>query len=309
MPDVYRQPDLGSVANQRKRHLLIRICLNDLAHLIPAGYRSLPDCGNNVAVLPFENKTETEDIDKKVRESFYKHFSAKNYHDIELNEIDRTLEILLKTSSKSWRDISPRDLGSLFRADYIINGQVVDFDKYFLGVYSQISLTVAIQITRCEDAKKVWETVVTERSHDGAVPFGLIGIIPAAVRSSVHLLDEGALDLIERLNRELAAQIPDSSQPMHMAASPVFVELQVASFRDPKRAEKTRQEMEDKGFTPRIEIAMLGDRKWHRVILGPYFKFKDAEHAREKIRRDSSFKPIYLQRYPKELAQPATKAD
>jgi SPOR domain len=290
--------------------LLSTACSNTKSH----GERVILDWdhketgSNKVAVLPFENKTESEDLEKKVRESFYKHFSSKNYQDTEINEIDRALEIVLHNSSKSWRDLSPQSLGSLFQADYIITGEVLDFNKYFLGVYSQISLTVAVEIVRCQDGKKVWETILTERSHDGSVPFGLIGVIPAAVRSGVHLLDEPALDLIERTNRKLTAQIPDPTQPMTMA-SPFFVELQVASFQDLARAEKTRREIEKNGFNSRIETAMLDDRKWHRVILGPYFKVKDAETAREKIKQDWPFQPIYIHHYPSNTNNPKSKTD
>lgn len=251
----------------------------------------------NVVILPFENESGEKDLEKLVRESFYKHLSAKNYRDVELNEVDRALEILSHDSKTTWKDLGPSDLKRMFGADYAIYGEVLDYDEVFLAIYSQISLTVRVRIVRCQDGKEVWQQRTTERSHDGGIPLGLLGVIPAAVRSGIHLRDERTMDIIERLNRKLVDEIPE---PPKADALPFFVEIQVASFQDRTRAEKTKKNIETKGFSPRIETAILGDKQWHRVLLGPYYKVGEAETVKEQISEDTKFQPIYIRHYPKE---------
>ncbi|MGD9004934.1 MAG: hypothetical protein PVH94_11245, partial [Desulfobacterales bacterium] len=46
----------------------------------------------SIAILPFGNQTESEDINQFVRTTFYSHFCAKPYKDLELDEVDRKLK-------------------------------------------------------------------------------------------------------------------------------------------------------------------------------------------------------------------------
>lgn len=59
------------------------------------------DLSKVVVVLPFENLTSELDVEVMVRQSFYSQFTPKNYRDIEINEVDRALEILHKNYSNS----------------------------------------------------------------------------------------------------------------------------------------------------------------------------------------------------------------
>jgi replicative superfamily II helicase len=112
---------------------------------------------SRVVVLPFENLTAEPDLEKMVRQSFYSHFAPKNYRDIEINEVDRSLEILRKSYSKSWQDVSPQELGSLFQADFLIYGKVLQYTKIFAAVYSQVAIKVQVEMVKCSDGKGVWE--------------------------------------------------------------------------------------------------------------------------------------------------------
>ncbi|MCK4985318.1 MAG: hypothetical protein KAS40_07360, partial [Desulfobacterales bacterium] len=46
----------------------------------------------SIAILPFGNKTEVEDIAEFVRTTFYSHLTPHPYRDIELHEVDRKLK-------------------------------------------------------------------------------------------------------------------------------------------------------------------------------------------------------------------------
>ena len=245
--------------------------------------------------MPFDNETKEEGIQKLVRKSFYNHFSSKKYHDFELNEIDRSLKILEDTSSRPWKEIPASSLAEFFHTDFIIYGQVKEFEKIFLGIYSQIALTVKIDMVEASTGEVVLSRTITKRSHEGGVPFSLFGIIPAALRSGLHMKEERTLQLADQLNQELVSQIPDPPSP---PVSVYFIEIQVASFAEKARALKTFDELKIKGLEPRIETVKLGDRLWHRVLIGPYYELSEARKVRESVAQDSEFQPIFIYHYP-----------
>lgn len=186
--------------------------LNDDGNGRSRGWASQETGAIKAVVLPFENDTSEKEMEELVRRSFYNHFSSKRYHDIELDEIDRALEQVRKTSSGTWRDMTPSALGHLFQTDLVIYGRVQEYKKIFLGIYSQIALTVQVEMVACKTGEGIWRKTVTKRSHDGGVPFTLFGLIPSALQSGFHMQRERTLDLVERVSRELVEQIPEPAQ-------------------------------------------------------------------------------------------------
>ena len=248
-----------------------------------------------VVVLPFDNETDEKDLEILIRKSFYNNFSSKNYYDIELSEVDSALKTLEQTSSQTWRDLPPSSLGDFFHADFIIYGRVKEFQKYFMGIYSQISLKMGLKMVECKSGDVVWRKTIVKRSHEGGIPFSLFGIIPAALRSGFHMKQERTVDLISRANRELVAQIPN---PPHPPVASFLIEIQVASFLEKEKALKTLSEFKGKGFNPRIEKVTLWDRLWHRIIVGPYYKLSEAEKDKDRIAQNSNFQPVFIHHYP-----------
>ncbi len=246
-------------------------------------------------VLPFLNETTEQGLEKLVRESFYGHFSLKNYMDLELGEVDKVLETVEKTSGKSWEELTPAAFGRLFHTDYILYGKVKEFKKRFLGIYSQIAIKVEVEMAECQGGRIVFRKNIIKRSHEGGIPFTLFGIVPAALRSGFHMKEENTLNLIDRLNRELVDQIPD---PPLSPSMPCFVEIQVASFLEGGRAVETMKAFEEKGFRSRIQTVSLGERLWHRILLGPYYNPSQAEMDKDRIAKESKFQPILIHHYP-----------
>ena len=261
----------------------------------PSQWFQKDDSPKTVVILPFDNDTPEKDIEILVRKSFYNHFSSKNYHDFELNEVDSALETLQHASSQAWRDLSPSSLGDLFHADFIIYGKVKEYKKIFMGIYSQIALNVEVEMVECRSGNGFWRKTIIKRSHEGGIPFDLFGIIPAALRSGFHMKKERTIELIDRVNRELVEQIPDPPSP---PVAPFYVDIQVASFLEKKSALKTLKKFEGEGLKPRIETVILGDRTWHRILLGPYYELSEAEKIRNTIAQNSQFKPIFVRHYP-----------
>jgi hypothetical protein len=248
-----------------------------------------------VVILPFANETSEPELDKLVRDSFYGHFSPKNYRDFELNEVDGFLSSIQETTSGEWRKLPPSSLGGLFHADFLIYGRVTDFSKTFLGVYSQIALKMELEMVSTGGGETVFRKRMVKRSHEGGLPFSLFGIGSAAVRSGLHMKKERTLDLIDRLNRELVALIPDPPAP---PTSPVLFDIQVASFMEEKRALATSDTFIARGFRSRVEGVILQNQTWYRVLLGPFYNLSEAEQARDRVREQSHFQPILIQHRP-----------
>jgi hypothetical protein len=244
-----------------------------------------------VVVLPFENLTSEPDLENLVRKSFYSHFTPKNYRDIELNDVDRALDVLQSTSAKPWKDLSAIELGDLFHADFLIYGKVLEYTKVFAGIYAQIALKVSVEMVDAKTGEGFWWKTLIQRSHEGGVPFSLFDIIPGALRAGFHMQKERTLDLIERVSREFVEAIPDAP-PSWISA--FFLDIQVASFMEEGLALKTRQELQEKGYAARVESARMGDRTWHRVLVGPFPSSAEAGKVKALISEDPKFKPILI---------------
>ena len=245
--------------------------------------------------MPFDNLTSDDEMGTLVRKSFYNHFSSKNYRDIELSTVDRALESIRKTQAGAWREVPPETLGKYLHADYVVYGKVRDYQKLFLGVYSQIVLSVEVELVECRSGQGVWWKAETKRSHDGGIPIEWLSLMSATVRSGLHLQQGKTLDLVERINRDLANEIPEPSLP----PAPVFsLDIQIASFLEKDRAATTVEECKRIGFEARVETVQLTERTWYRVVLGPYKELPAAERDRKLIAEKTRFQPILVHHSP-----------
>ena len=249
----------------------------------------------SVAVMPFDNLTSDEEIGALVRKSFYNHFSSKNFRDVELSAVDQGLESIQKTRSGAWRDVPPDVLGKYLHVDFVIYGKVKDYQKLFLGVYSQIALTVEVEMVDCRNGKGVWWKTDTKRSHDGGIPLEWLSLMSATARSGLHMQHEKTLDLVERINRDLVAEIPE---PALSPGGPLFVNIQIAAFLEKNRATATVEECRRIGFEPRVETIQITDRTWYRVLLGPYKEIPAAERDKKLLVERTKFQPIFVHHSP-----------
>lgn len=248
-----------------------------------------------VAIMPFDNLTSNEEMGSLVRKSFYNHFSSKNYKDTELSTVDRALESIQRRQAGTWRELPPETLGKYLHADFVIYGKVKDYQKLFLGIYSQITLTVEVEMVNCRNGKGVWWKTETKRSHEGGIPLELLSLLSATARSGLHLQQETTLDLVERISRDLVAEIPE---PAATPGGPLSVDIQIASFLEKSRAVASVEECKHIGFEPRVETVQVADRTWYRVVLGPYREVPLAERDKKLIAERTKFQPIFVHHIP-----------
>lgn len=242
-----------------------------------------------VVIMPFLNRTEKKDIEVQVRKSFYNHFSSKNYHDIELYEIDRSIQSLEKLYARPWADIPVSELGRFFNADYILYGEVLTFRKIFLFFYSQMTLSLKVKMVHAQTGRTVFSETEVRSLYNGDLPLSLISLFSATVRSGLNLQEKRIINLSNKVSRAFAKKIPEPP----VVPGDEYVNLQVASFSEKTRAIETVDRLKAQGVDVRMEAVVLKNRTWYRIVGGPYLKEKATE-IKERITADKQFEPIVI---------------
>ena len=248
----------------------------------------------HVVILPFTNNTSRKGLEADVRKSFYSHFSAKRYYDFELHEIDTSLSVMEKQYSKPWGLVTPQELGRFFNADFLVYGEVCDYNKTYLVLYSQIALTIKVKMVETRTGKTAWTKTVVKRAHQGDFPLNPISAFSTSVRCGLHMQDEKTDDLIDRTCRNIVAEIPEP-QPSGIQIS--LIDVQIGSFSEKRRAERLVADLKKKGFSSRIENIYLHKKNWCRVLLGPY-RFSDAVSTKQHFMLKTKLTPILIHHPP-----------
>jgi len=243
-----------------------------------------------VVVLPFDGDDDNPQLASKVRQSFYSHFCPKTYYDVELRDIDAMLDTLDALSGNQWSKLSPIELGRCFKTDYLVYGRVLSTRRLFFIFYSQIAMNVEIRLVETRRGRTVWTTAVEKRIQSGDVPLHPLSLVSAAVHTGVDVSDERMQDLIERICRELAQQVPE---PAGENKNSFSADIQVASFSSAERAQRMASSLQGRGYGARIESVRINGVDWHRVLVGPYAK-SDAERARQQLAVDSAMRPVLI---------------
>jgi len=244
----------------------------------------------HIAIMPFENSSGKDHIGVQVRSSFYNHFSSKPYVDIELFDVDTQIEKLENFFKKPWQKLSSRQIGSFMKADYIIYGEVVNFKKLFLGIYSQQALSLRIRLVDVNSGRTVWSENFVECSRECDLPLNPFSLIASFFRCGLELRSKETVALIDKACRNLVKSIPEPVG--RLKPSNQFV-LQLASFMSKPNAEKLMKRVRLKGLWPHLKIAAVEKKSWYRVVLGPY-AVDEVERIKHMVKEDFKLTPIVI---------------
>jgi hypothetical protein len=162
----------------------------------------------SIAILPFGNKTEVEDIDEFVRTTFYSHLTPHPYRDIELHEVDRKLKRYNLRNYDNLCKVSVKRLGRILRSDAIVLGEVTEFQRVYAGVYSQMAVGVSISIWDTRTGKKLWSDEHVTRHHEGGIPLAITDLAMISIRSGLNLTDAEKVKTVDELSRHLISRVP-----------------------------------------------------------------------------------------------------
>jgi len=162
----------------------------------------------SIAILPFGNKTEQEDIDEFVRTTFYSHLSAQPYKDIELNEVDERLKRYHLTNYDKLSDVPPKRLGQILSCDAVVIGEVTEFQKVYAGLYSQMAVGASITVWDTRTGKKIWSDEHVTRNHEGGIPLAITDLAMIGIRSGLNLTESEKIKTVDELSRYLTGRVP-----------------------------------------------------------------------------------------------------
>ncbi len=162
----------------------------------------------SIAVLPFGNKTEVDGIEDFVRVTFYSHLCAHPYKDIELQIVDQKLRKHTITDYETLSKVPVRKLGRILGCDAVVLGEVIEYEKFFAGIYSQIAVGASITIWDTRTGRKIWTDQYTERNHEGGIPLTLTDIPMITIRSGMNMREDAKIAVVDDLSRNLTRNIP-----------------------------------------------------------------------------------------------------
>ena len=171
------------------------------------------DPPKTIAILPFVNRTQHPEIADILRIVFYCHLSAQPYSDVELHIVDQKLSTLEQTDASQIQKLTPQVLGRLLGADALIMGEITEYQRIFLGVYSQLSLGASISVVDTRNGRTIWRDKYTSRIHEGGVPLTLFEIPFVSIRSGLNLTQSVKIRAADDLSRYLAMRIPAPHVP------------------------------------------------------------------------------------------------
>jgi len=252
------------------------------------------DAPRIVATLPFTNETEIENLDQLVREGFYKHFSVRSFFDIEIKEVDGIIEVLKEGEGRDFHSLSPRELGEFLRCDALVYGRITRFKRIFLLIYSQMLMEAEIKIVEAESGDELWKHTFSKRFHEGGVPTGPFGVIPAAIRTSYSLRESKRNRDIDVFCKDFVGLIPET-QHIQTRKIDELCELQLASFKMKEGALTISSTLHQHGYKPFLRKIEVNGEIWFRVMLGPFVSRREALRYQLKLKREFSFlNPIVL---------------
>ena len=159
---------------------------------------------STVAIVPFKSKNK--EISKIVTKTFYNFFSPLPYRDIEpdyVNKVLKNKEISYDSNTKTIEEIAKK-LG----ADGIIYGDVQNFGKLFLGVYSEVSVGARIKFYSLKEHKVIWKYSDTAKKRSGGFSLSPWGLAATIALSAYNLRKIQIYRAAEDLFRDIPKIIP-----------------------------------------------------------------------------------------------------
>ncbi|MBS1259464.1 MAG: hypothetical protein MAG551_02536 [Candidatus Scalindua arabica] len=161
-----------------------------------------------IAILPFENQSENEEISKVLREAVFRNLSLKGYDLIKIKQIDQRL----KMASYHADDINTMGnykLGRILEADALMHGTITKCDKLFYVVHSRIAISAELELVDTFASKTIWKANHEELTHSGTPPMSPFAIPEKIIESSINVRDKVIADTADTLAKKLVKDIPE----------------------------------------------------------------------------------------------------
>ena len=250
----------------------------------------------SVAILPFTNQTAMPELGPMVREGLYGHFSHRRFQDVELSRVDQVLAEDQDLARDAFTPERLQRLGARMGCDAVISGTVTEFERLYMGIYSQMSIGADITIYSTHDGSRLWSDRYVARLQDGSLPLTPLGIPLSSARAGWNLRDSQIVRTVDELTRYLADRIPgpDGAAPVN---TDWRYELQVGAYLDHQLALEQRDTLVAQGLPAAVHTEMRRQTVWHKVTVGPYRDENAALAVRRQLEDQLGVRP-FLRRLP-----------
>ena len=250
-----------------------------------------------IAVLPFADQVGAPELGRMVREGLYGHLSHRPFRDVEPSLVDRALKGMEIPAADQLTPEILQDLGSRLGCDAVVVGTLTEFERLYMGIYSQLSVGASIVIYDTLDGQRLWSDRYVARLQDGSLPLTPLGIPLSGARTGWNLRESQIARAVDELTRHLADRIPgpDGQMPAGAAAAWRF-ELQVGAYLDHQLALDQRDTLSALGFPVAVHTEMHQQTIWHRVMVGPYTDETEALRARRELEERLGKRPLVRRR-------------
>jgi hypothetical protein len=167
-----------------------------------------PQFPKNVAMLPFKNSTKNDEASRAVRRTMFNHFAAKNYYSLHMQEVDRRLGLANLFPNQTSDNKEIKQVADALGVDGLIFGEVINYDKIFVGVYSQVAVGVKLRFV-AKDGRLIWEGEEVIRKHEGGISMSPISMILQVVATAMNIRDINLFRAADEMGREIVSQIPE----------------------------------------------------------------------------------------------------
>jgi Uncharacterized protein conserved in bacteria len=182
-----------------------------------------------IAILPFDNlvggkyilnsvpiprysKEKTDGWNwtyaNRLRRFFFGHFASREFVDIELMYVDKTLQELGVLSPNDLYKIPAQELGRILGADALIYGRVTEYKNSYYALYKQIRIGLSIKCVSTKDDTVFFEGEQVRHDNDIRVATNPLDFIIASFQNFMSLRDVYAARASEEVVRELVIRIP-----------------------------------------------------------------------------------------------------
>lgn len=143
------------------------------------------------AIMPFENLTLYPDAGEMLRNTFYGVFSIEPFADIELSDIDESLDENGIFTAEDARKAGYGKIREITGGDILFFGKVFRHDALYLILYSIVTVELEIDIVDARNGKTIYSSTKKLRNIGGIFPTppfaALLSIIPSPLASLINL--------------------------------------------------------------------------------------------------------------------------
>lgn len=164
----------------------------------------------SVAILPFRNLTDNENISVVLRNEVYSNLSLKDYDLVRLKHIDQKLQLASYDTSDIY-EIGHYQLGKILNADILLYCTVTKCSKLFGVVYSRITIDAEMEMVDASNSETIWKASHAELTHAGSIPISPFSIPEKIVDSAMNIRDKVIKETADRLAKKFVKSMPEFS--------------------------------------------------------------------------------------------------